>query len=59
MKEVPITLAGQTYTLILEPAEEGGFCVEVKGYPGCYTSGETEKEAVAMGKEAVDLWVGN
>lgn len=47
--------ATRTYTVILEPAEEGGFVVHVPALPEVITEGETETEAIAMAKEAIEL----
>jgi antitoxin HicB len=47
--------ATRTYTVILEPAEEGGFTVHVPALPEVVTEGETEAEALAMAKEAIEL----
>ncbi len=41
--------------MILEPAEEGGFVVHVPALPEVVTEGETEAEALAMAKEAIEL----
>ncbi|MFQ5924406.1 MAG: type II toxin-antitoxin system HicB family antitoxin [Dehalococcoidia bacterium] len=45
------------YTVILVPEEEGGYSVEVPALPGCYTQGETREEAIAMAKEAIELYL--
>jgi antitoxin HicB len=45
------------YTIILIPEEEGGYSVEVPALPGCYTQGETRKEAISMAKEAIELYL--
>ena len=45
----------RTYTVILEPAEEGGFVVHVPALPEVVTAGDTEAEALAMAKEAIEL----
>ncbi len=45
------------YTIILMPEEEGGYSVEVPALPGCYTQGETREEAIAMVKEAIELYL--
>jgi len=45
------------YTIILVPEEEGSYSVEVPALPGCYTQGETRKEAIAMAKEAIELYL--
>ena len=44
-----------TYSVILEPAEEGGFLVHVPALPEICTEGETEEEALAMAKDAIEL----
>src|SRR5919109_4686148 len=45
----------RTYTVILEPAEEGGFVVHVQALPEVVTEGDTEEEALAMAKDAIEL----
>jgi predicted RNase H-like HicB family nuclease len=42
-----------TYTVHLEPAEEGGYVVTVPTLPGCITQGETYEEALAMAEDCV------
>ena len=41
------------YTVIFEPAEEGGFVVTVPVLPGCVTQGDTFEEAKKMAKDAI------
>lgn len=41
------------YTVIFEPAEEGGYVVSVPAIPGCATQGETFEEAAANIKDAI------
>ena len=41
------------FTVILEPAEEGGFNVSIPALDGCFTQGETEEEALENAKEAI------
>lgn len=41
------------YTVIFEPAEEGGYVVSVPALPGCLTEGDTFEEAVKMIKDAI------
>jgi len=41
------------YTVIFEPAEEGGFVVHVPALPGCHTQGETLDEAYRMAQDAI------
>lgn len=48
-----------TYSVILEPAEEGGFLVHVPALPEICTEGETEEEALAMAKDAIELVIGS
>jgi len=40
-----------TYTVRIEPAEEGGYNVFVPALPGCHTQAETYEEAVGMSLE--------
>ncbi len=42
------------YTVILHPAEEGGYWAEVPSLPGCYSQGETVDNAVANAREAIE-----
>jgi antitoxin HicB len=44
----------KTYTIILEPAEEGGFVVHVPALPEVCTEGDTEDEAIANAREAIE-----
>jgi antitoxin HicB len=41
------------FSVVLEPAEEGGFNVSVPALEGCFTQGETEEEALEHAKEAI------
>lgn len=41
------------YTVVFEPAEEGGFIVTVPALPGLITEGDTLEEARAMVKDAI------
>ena len=43
--------------VILESAEEGGYTVYVPSLPGCISEGETEEEAMANIKEAIELYL--
>ena len=47
--------ATRTYSILLEPLEEGGFLVHVPALPEVVTGGDTEEEAMAMAKEAIEL----
>ncbi len=37
--------------------EEGGYTVLVPALPGCITYGETVDEAIAMAKEAIEVYI--
>jgi predicted RNase H-like HicB family nuclease len=43
--------------VVLETAEEGGYTVYVPSLPGCISEGETEAEALANIKEAIELYL--
>lgn len=45
------------YTIIIHPAEEGGYWVEVPALPGCYSQGESIDEAMRNIKEAIELHI--
>ena len=47
--------SSRTYTVILEPAEEGGYVVRVPALPEVVTEGDTEEEALAMAQDAIGL----
>lgn len=44
------------FTVLYEPAEEGGFVVSVVGLPGCYSQGETFEEVQKNIIEAIELY---
>jgi antitoxin HicB len=44
-----------TYTVVLEPMDEGGFLVHVPALPEVNTSGDTEEEALVMAQDAIQL----
>ncbi|MBI3485908.1 type II toxin-antitoxin system HicB family antitoxin [Candidatus Daviesbacteria bacterium] len=41
------------YTVIFEPAEEGGYVATVPALPGCATQGETFEETIEMVQDAI------
>lgn len=45
------------YTVVFEPAEEGGYVASVPSLPGCVTQGETLDEAKKMAQEAIELYL--
>jgi predicted RNase H-like HicB family nuclease len=46
-----------TRQVILHPAEEGGYWVEVPSLPGCFSQGETREEALRNVREAIALYI--
>ena len=46
-------MAEYTYTVIFEPADEGGFVVTCPALPGLVTEGDTLEEARAMAVDAI------
>lgn len=46
-------MARYTYTIHIEPAEEGGYVVTVPALPGCVTEADTYEQAIANAREAV------
>lgn len=55
MNKLPITI--NHYTVILEPAEEGGYTVTVPALPGCITEGDSFEEAIQMAKDAIEGYI--
>jgi antitoxin HicB len=45
-----------TYTIHIEPAEEGGYVVTVPAL-GCTTQGETYEEALTMAQDCIEGWL--
>ena len=43
--------------ILIPDLESGGYVVEVPSLPGCYSQGETQAEAIANIREAIDLHV--
>lgn len=46
-----------TYRVLLNKEPEGGYTVTVPTLPGCITYGETVDKAIAMAKEAIELYI--
>ena len=46
-----------TYRVLLNREPEGGYTVTVPALPGCITYGENVDEAIAMAKEAIELYI--
>ena len=45
------------FFILLNKEEAGGYMVTVPALPGCITQGDTIDEALAMAKEAIELYV--
>ena len=45
----------RSYTIVLEPAQEGGFVVTVPALPEVATCGDSDEEALANAREAIEL----
>ena len=45
------------YPVSIEEAPEGGYFIQVKDLPGCYSQGETVEEALKNVEEACKLWM--
>ncbi len=45
------------YVVYLQAAEEGGYVVSCPSLPGCAAQGETIEEALAMIRDAIDLYI--
>lgn len=46
-----------SYRILLREEPEGSYTVTVPALPGCITFGEDIKEAIAMAKEAIELYL--
>ena len=44
-----------SYTVVLEPQEDGGFTVLVPALPEVVTEGDSEEDALAMARDAIEL----
>jgi antitoxin HicB len=45
------------FVVLLEKAEEGGYNVTVPALDGCFTQGDTQKEALENAKEAISCYL--
>lgn len=43
--------------IVLEASDEGGFTVYVPSLPGCISEGETQEQALANIRKAIDLYL--
>jgi antitoxin HicB len=51
------TMAEYSYTVLFEPAEEGGFVVTCPALPGLVTEGDTLEEARHMAQDAIRAYL--
>ena len=47
----------RTYTVILEPGEDGYIVAQCPALPGCWSQGKTREKAMANIQEAVELYL--
>lgn len=45
------------FEVVPTPEEDGGYSVTAPGLPGCTSQGETREEALAMIREAIELYL--
>lgn len=50
-------MAEYSYTVLFEPAEEGGYVVTCPALPGLVTEGDTLEEARAMARDAIKAYI--
>ena len=50
-------MAERRYTMLFEPAEEGGYVVTCPALPGLVTEGDTYEEAHQRAVEAVEVYL--
>jgi predicted RNase H-like HicB family nuclease len=56
-REIEMPLKMFSFTVLFEPAEEGGFTVTVPALPGLVTEGDTIEEAREMAKDAIRCYL--
>ena len=47
----------RTYTIVVEPEEDGDYYVTVPALPGCFTRGSTIEECQARAAEAIEVHI--
>lgn len=50
-------MSSREYEVVLTPEEEGRYSVTVPALPGCISQGKTREEALAMIREAIELYL--
>ncbi|MFP4171333.1 MAG: type II toxin-antitoxin system HicB family antitoxin [Candidatus Hydrogenedentota bacterium] len=46
-----------SYTVVLEPVDEGGYTVTVPALPAVVTEGDSVEEAIEMAKDAIECYL--
>ncbi len=57
IEERRIEMVEYRYTVLFEPAEEGGFVVTCPALPGLVTEGDTLEEARSMAQDAIRAYI--
>ena len=57
MRKENIQTREYSFTVLFEPAQEGGYTVTVPALPGVVTEGDTLEEARAMAKDAIRCYL--
>jgi antitoxin HicB len=57
IEEESSAMTEYSYTVLFEPAEEGGFVVTCPALPGLVTEGDTLEEARAMADDAISGYI--
>ena len=47
----------RTYTIVVEPEQDGGYFVTVPALPGCFTRGSTIEECRKRAVEAIEVHI--
>ena len=47
----------RTYTIVVEPEEDGGYYVAVPALPGCFTRGKTIDDCRERAVEAIEVHI--
>jgi predicted RNase H-like HicB family nuclease len=50
-------MASREFEVVLTPEEDGRYSVTVPALPGCISQGDTREEALAMIREAIELYL--
>lgn len=59
MRKENIQTREYSFTVLFEPAQEGGYTVTVPALPGVVTEGDTLEEARAMAQDAIRCYLGS